>query len=108
MKVTSSPSRWAASATAASTPPSASSAASASSPSIEQSGLTVMRLSDGTSARARARLRAQERREAVRAGESRQGNAQLLTDPHRFVHVLVGSGREQCFRGQQSPGEAAH
>src|SRR5204862_5257203 len=52
MKVTSSPSKWAVSEPSASTPPSGSSAASSSSPSIEQSRLTVMRLSEGTSTRA--------------------------------------------------------
>ena len=42
----------------------------------------------------------QERREAVCAGKSRQGNSQLLADPHRFMCVRICCGLAQCFQSQ--------
>ena len=46
----------------------------------------------------------QERCEAVRAGETSEGKAQLVTDPHRFMQVLLRSGLAKRFRSEQSPG----
>ena len=105
MKVTSTPARWPP-ARPRLDPASGSSAASASSPVHRAVGLYRMRLSEGTSTRAKARLAPSSDAKRPRR-QSGQGTAQLVTDPPRFVQCARGEQAGAMLRFQQSPGQAA-
>ncbi len=87
MKVTSSPSRWAVIATAASPLAAAvpASATSCSNPSRRPSAPDLDALQRRHLLAGQGQSPPQERCEAVGTGESCQGNPQLLTHPHRFM-----------------------
>ena len=93
MKVTSSPSRWAVIATAASLPTARARISGELFKSFQgavRADLDALQRRDFRAGQ--SQRPPQERCEAVGAGESCQGNPQLLTHPHRFMHVRIGGG----------------